>query len=409
MKYILILADGMADYEIAELGGKTPLEYAKTPNMDFLAQTSIIGKAQTIPEGFPPGSDVANLAVMGYNPEIYYTGRSPLEAVSMGIELGDNDLAIRCNLVTLSDTEDYRKNTMVDYSSGEISSTESRELIKILQDQLGSQEISFYPGISYRHLLVWKNAWGRKIALTPPHDISERIVGEYLPAGADSAVLLELMLKSYHILKDHPINKQRRAGGLNPATSAWFWGEGKKPALDSFESLYGLKGSVVAAVDLVKGLGISAGLNSVEVPGATGAIETNFAGKARAALDELKGGQDFAYVHIESPDESGHQGSLKNKLWSIEQIDREVVGRLIEEMGQFQDLRVMIVPDHPTPLSIRTHSKDPVPFMIFDKNHPQADSIGIYNEKAADRGIFFPEGYKLMKFFIGDGSKLSSF
>lgn len=400
MKYLLILADGMADYEIAELGGKTPLEYAQTPNMDFLARTSMIGKAKTIPEGFPPGSDVANLAVMGYNPEIYYTGRSPLEAVSMGIELADNDLAIRCNLVTLSDAEDYRKKVMLDYSSGEISSGESAELIKALQNELGGPDISFYPGISYRHLLVWKNARGRKINLTPPHDISERIVGEYLPAGADSAVLWDLMLKSYDILKDHPINNKRRVAGQNPATSAWFWGEGNRPALDSFEKLYGLKGSVVAAVDLVKGLGISAGLKSMEVPGATGAIETNFAGKARAALDELKQGQDFVYVHIESPDESGHQGNLKHKLWSIEQIDKEVVGMLISELEQFQELRVMIVPDHPTPLSIRTHSSEPVPFMIFDKNHPLTDSIGIYNEKAADQGIFLPEGYKLMEFFI---------
>jgi 2,3-bisphosphoglycerate-independent phosphoglycerate mutase len=400
MKYLLILADGLADYKIAELGGKTPLEYAQTPNMDFLARTSIIGKARTIPEGFPPGSDVANLAVMGYNPEIYYTGRSPLEAVSMGIELGDNDLAIRCNLVTLSDPEDYSRKTMLDYSSGEISSAESKELIKALQNELVGQEISFHPGISYRHLLVWKNARGRKVNLTPPHDISEKVVGEYLPTGADSAVLMDLMLKSYDILKDHPINNKRRAAGQNPATSAWFWGEGNKPALDSFEKLYGLKGSVVAAVDLVKGLGISAGLKSVEVPGATGAIETNFAGKARAALDELKQGQDFVYVHIESPDESGHQGSLKQKLWSIEQIDREVVGLLVKELDQFQDLRVMILPDHPTPLSIRTHSSEPVPFMIFDKNHPLNDSIGIYSEQAADKGIFFPEGYKLMEFFI---------
>ncbi|NLO22451.1 MAG: cofactor-independent phosphoglycerate mutase [Syntrophomonadaceae bacterium] len=400
MKYLLILADGMSDYGIAELGGKTPLEYAQTPNMDFLARTSIIGKAKTIPEGFPPGSDVANLAVIGYNPEKYYTGRSPLEAVSMGIELGDNDLAIRCNLVTLSDTDDYRKKTMLDYSSGEISSAESRELIKTLQDELGRPEISFYPGISYRHLLVWRNARGRNITLTPPHDITERVVGQYLPAGTDSSILLDLMLQSYNILKDHPINNRRRVAGQHPATSAWFWGEGSRPALDSFEKLYGLKGSVVAAVDLVKGLGISAGLESVEVPGATGAIETNFAGKARAALDELKRGQDFVYMHIESPDESGHQGSLKQKLWSIERIDQEVVGMIIDELEQFQDLRVMIVPDHPTPLSIRTHSNEPVPFMIFDKNHPLSDSIGIYNEQAADEGILFPEGYKLMEFFI---------
>ncbi len=400
MKYLLILADGMADYDIAELGNQTPLEYANTPHMDTLARTSMIGKAATIPEGFPPGSDVANLAVMGYDPRRYYTGRSPLEAVSMGIELSDNDLAIRCNLVTLSEDVDYQDKTMLDYSSGEISSIESAVLIKALQEKLGNEEINFYPGISYRHLLVWKKALGKRMMLTPPHDITNRIIGEYLPTGKDSGILLDLMLKSNAILKDHPINEARRAARQNPATSAWFWGEGKKPALDSFESLYGLKGSVVAAVDLVKGLGISAGLKSIEVEGATGAIETNFAGKARAALDELKGGQDFVYLHIESPDESGHQGSLKDKIWSIEQIDREVVGMVLNEVDQFEDLRVMIIPDHPTPLSIRTHSREPVPFMIFDKNNPVPNSIGIYNEKSADHGMFFLEGFRLMEYFI---------
>ncbi|KUG05340.1 hypothetical protein ASZ90_017225 [hydrocarbon metagenome] len=400
MKYLLILADGMADYEIAELGNKTPLEYAQTPHMDYLAKTSLIGKAATIPEGFPPGSDVANLAVMGYNPEIYYTGRSPLEAVSMGIDLSDTDLALRCNLVTLSDADDYAEKIMLDYSSGEIPSSESAELIRALQEQLGSEEITFHPGISYRHLVVWKNALGKRIMLTPPHDITDRVVGEYLPVGRDSGVLLDLMMKSHAILNGNPINKKRRSAGQNPATSAWFWGEGKKPALDSFESLYGLNGSVVAAVDLVKGLGISAGLKSIEVEGATGAIETNFAGKARAALDELKKGQDFVYVHIESPDESGHQGSLKHKIWSIEQIDQEVVGMVIDELEQFDDLRVMIIPDHPTPLSIRTHSREPVPFMIFDKNNPIKDGIGVYDEKSSDHGMFFLEGHKLMEYFI---------
>lgn len=400
MKYLLILADGMADYDIAELGNKTPLEYAQTPNMDYLAKTSLIGKAATIPEGFPPGSDVANLAVMGYNPETYYTGRSPLEAVSMGIGLSDNDLALRCNLVTLSEDSDYSQKTMLDYSSGEISSSESAELIKDLQEQLGSDEITFHPGISYRHLVVWKNALEKQIMLTPPHDITDRIVGEYLPTGKDSGILLDLQLKSHGILSDHPINQKRRSAGQNPATSAWFWGEGKKPALDSFESLYGLKGSVVAAVDLVKGLGISAGLKSIEVEGATGAIETNFAGKAQAALDELKTGQDFVYVHIESPDESGHQGSLKHKIWSIEQIDQQIVGMVVEELEQFDDLRVMIIPDHPTPLSIRTHSREPVPFMIFDKNNPVHNGIGIYNEKSADKGMLVQEGHRLMEFFI---------
>jgi len=400
VKYLLILADGMADYEIAVLDNKTPLEYAQTPNIDYLAKTSIIGKAATIPEGFPPGSDVANLAVMGYDPQVYYTGRSPLEAVSMGIELSDTDLALRCNLVNLSAEDNYHDKTMLDYSSGEISTAESGELIKALQEELGSEDIRFYPGISYRHVVVWKNALGKKLMLTPPHDISDRVVGEYLPAGKDGHILLNLMKKSYDILKDHPVNMKRSSAGENPANSAWFWGEGSKPAMDSFTSLYGLNGSVVAAVDLVKGLGICAGLESIDVEGATGAVETNFAGKARAALDELKRGKDFVYLHIESPDESGHQGNVKSKIWSIEQIDREVLGLVISELDQFKELKIMVLPDHPTPLSIRTHSRDPIPFMIFDKNNPVEDGIGVYNEKYADEGMFFLDGYKLMEYFI---------
>ncbi len=266
VKYLLLLSDGMADYPISELGNKTPLEYAQTPHMDQLAKTSLIGKAATIPTGFPPGSDVANLAVMGYNPQIYYTGRSPLEAASMGIELADTDLALRCNLVTLSDEESYADKKMLDYSSGEISSSDSAVLIQSLQDQLGSEEITFYPGISYRHLVVWKRAVNKELELTPPHDISDRVVSQYLPAGKDGQVLLDLMLKSSEIVENHPVNDQRRRSGLRPATSAWFWGEGRKPAMDSFQSMYGLKGSVVAAVDLVKGLGAWAGLNRVIVP-----------------------------------------------------------------------------------------------------------------------------------------------
>lgn len=400
MKYLLILADGMADEVIEELGHKTPLEYAHTPNMDFLARTAAIGTAQTIPENFPPGSDVANLSVLGYDPNLYYTGRSPLEAVSMGVPMSEADLALRCNLVTLSEGAVYANRTMVDYSSGEISTEESRQLIALLQEQLGSSELSFNPGISYRHLLLWKGGADRIMELTPPHDITGRVVGDYLPQGADSRLLMELMEKSLGLLENHPVNIERRNDGKNPAVSAWFWGQGKKPALDSFEDKYGLKGSVVAAVDLVKGLGICAGLKPVDVPGATGAVETNFAGKARAALDELLGGQDFVYVHIESPDEAGHQGNLKAKLWSIEQIDKEVVGLVRSEMNRFDELRVMIIPDHPTPLSIRTHSSGMVPYMIFDKSHPVTGGIGQYSETAARQGRHFPIGHQVMDYFI---------
>lgn len=400
MKYLLILADGMADDAIPELGNKTPLEYAQTPNMDFLARTAAIGTAQTVPENFPPGSDVANLSVMGYDPRRYYTGRSPLEAVSMGVPMDDEDLALRCNLVTLSEGKVYGERTMVDYSSGEITTEESRQLIALLQSNLGSEQFSFHPGISYRHLLLWKNGAQRNMDLTPPHDITGRLVGDYLPQGADSAVLMELMEKSLALLENHPINMERRNQGKNPAVSAWFWGQGRKPALDSFADKYGLKGSVVAAVDLVKGLGICAGLRPVAVPGATGAVETNFAGKARAALDELLSGQDFVYMHIESPDEAGHQGNLEAKLWSIEQIDKEVVGLVRSEMERFNELRVMIIPDHPTPLAIKTHSSGMVPYMIFDKNCPVNDGIGQYTEAAARQGRHFPAGHEIMDYFI---------
>lgn len=400
MKYLLILADGMADYIINELGNKTPLQYARTPNIDFLAKYSNIGKVATVPEGFPPGSDVANLSVMGYDPHKYYTGRSPLEAVSMGVDLNSNDMALRCNLVTLSSEANSNKKTMLDYSAGEINSREAAELILTLQKQLGNQDFTFHAGISYRHLLVWKEAINKEIVLTPPHDISGRNIADYLPRGKDGSLLLDLMIESQKLLKEHPVNLKRIEVGQNPANSVWFWGEGRKPVLDSFADKYSLQGSVVAAVDLVRGLGICAGLRPVSVAGATGSIETNFAGKARAALDELKNGQDFVYLHIESPDEAGHQGSLKSKIWSIEQIDCEVLGLVLEELEKFDDLRLMLLPDHPTPLSTRTHSNDPVPFMVFDKIHPVTDSVGIYDEIFSEQGIFKEKGHELMDFFI---------
>lgn len=285
MKYLIILADGMADYDIPELNGQTPLQYARTPNIDILARDALIGRVQTIPAGLSPGSDVANLAVMGYDPRRYYTGRSPLEAVSMGVELTGNDLALRCNLVTLSGEESCQNKCMKDYSAGEISTEESGRLMADLQSQLGNDCFSFHAGISYRHLVVWKNGGDKNLNLTPPHDISDRVVGEYLPQGKDGALLLELMLKSQDILKNHPVNQARLRNGQNPANSIWFWGEGRRPSLPSFKDKYSLNGAVVCAVDLVRGLGICAGLTPVKVAGATGGVETNFAGKARAALE----------------------------------------------------------------------------------------------------------------------------
>ena len=400
MKYLIILADGAADYNIAQLDNKTPLQYAQTPNIDKLASSADIGLVQTIPQGFPPGSDVANLSVMGFDPRRYYTGRSPLEAVSMGVKLGDQDMALRCNLVCLLPEGLYQEKTMVDYSAGEISTEESGKLIAALQAHLGNDEFSFHAGISYRHLVVWKNGANKEVKLTPPHDISDRVVGEYLPQGQDSSKLLQLMMQSQEILKNHPVNRERIEKGQIPATSIWFWGEGRRPSLPTFEEKYGLKGSVVCAVDLVRGLGICAGLTPVKVEGATGSVETNFAGKARAALDELKRGQDFVFLHIESPDEAGHQGNLQSKLWSIEKIDKEVVGLLLAEMDDFDQIRVMLLPDHRTPISIRTHSSEPVPFLIYDKNNPVSDGAGKYDEESALQGPFVAEGYSLMDRFI---------
>ncbi|SHH25572.1 phosphoglycerate mutase [Thermosyntropha lipolytica DSM 11003] len=400
MKYLLVLADGMADYPIFELSNQTPLEYAKTPNIDILAQYACIGLVKTIPEGYTPGSDVANLSVMGYDPAIYYTGRSPLEAISMGVTLKEKDLALRCNLVTLSENEEYHDKIMLDYSAGEISSKEASELIYTLQQKLGEEKISFYAGVSYRHLMLWQEAADYKLKLTPPHDISDKKIGPYLPEGDKAEKILELMQKSQDILKEHPVNKKRRQKGLKEANSIWLWGEGRKPSLTSFYQKYGLKGSVVAAVDLVKGLGIAAGLHPVEVKGATGSIETNFRGKAEAAIKELKNGQDFVYLHIEAPDEASHQGSLEKKIWAIEQIDKEVIGLVRSVLDYFDDIRIMIMPDHPTPLSLKTHTSAPVPFMIYDKNNPCYESPGIYNEKYAQEGLFFDSGHKLMDFFI---------
>lgn len=400
MKYLLLLADGMADDKIEKLGGRTPLQYARTPNMDKFASCSHIGTVRTVPPGYPPGSDVANLAVMGYDPRQYYTGRSPLEAVSMGVDLAENDLALRCNLVTLSAEANYSDKTMLDYSAGEISSAESKQLMAAIQAELGSQSFQFHAGISYRHLLVWKDGANKSLILTPPHDISDQKITAYLPQGDDGAGLLQLMQTSQTCLINHPVNLARIKQGLEPANSLWFWGQGTKPALDSFTAKYQLNGSVVSAVDLVKGLGICAGLKTIKVEGATGGIKTNFAGKARAALDELKNGQDFVYLHIESPDEAGHQGDLKAKIWAIEQIDKEVLGLICQELDDFDKFSLLLMPDHPTPLAVKTHSADPVPFLLFRKNHPFSSSITVFDEESARQGIHIEEGYQLMDSFI---------
>lgn len=401
MKFIVVLGDGMADYKIKELGDRTPLQYARKPNIDRLARAGEVGLVKTVPEGLPPGSDVANLSVMGYNPVSYYTGRSPLEAVSMGVDLNPDDVAFRCNLVTLSDEQDYAAKTMVDYSSDEIPTAESRQLIEEVQKRLGTEVLRFYPGVSYRHLLVWSGG-PEDFDLTPPHDISDRPIADHLPKGPASATLLRLMEESHRFLSDHPVNKARVAKGLRPANSLWIWGQGRKPAVPSFQEKYGLSGSVISAVDLTKGLGLCAGLESINVPGATGNITTNFRGKALAALEELKKGKDFVYIHIEAPDECGHRGELDNKVKSIEEIDEKVLGVLLEGLEEYDDYRIMILPDHPTPLSLRTHTAEQVPFLIYQKSQPKASAVAGYDEDSAQAtGLRVENGYELMDRFIG--------
>ena len=400
MKYVVILGDGMADYPMPQLDNKTPLQKANKPNIDALAKKAVVGLVQTIPQGIPPGSDAANLSVMGYNPQIYYTGRSPLEAVSIGIELKETDVALRCNLVNLSEAEDnYIDKTMVDYSSDEISTDESRILIEAVNEAFKNDAFTFYPGISYRHCLVWNNG-KTGLGLTPPHDISEKKITEYLPKEP-SGLLLDMMKRSYDILKDHPINKARRERGLRPANSIWLWGEGKKPALSSFKEKYNISGAMISAVDLLKGIGICAGLESIDVEGATGNIHTNFIGKANEAVKAIDSGKDFVYVHVEAPDECGHRYEIENKVKSIELIDSQVLKPILDGLKKYDEYRILILPDHPTPLSLRTHTSEAVPFLIYDSTKPVESPASSYDEfEAKKSGVLIPEGYKLMDYFI---------
>lgn len=390
----------MADYPLPQLGGQTPLQYASTPHMDALARRGRLGLARTVPPGFPPGSDVANLSVLGYDPRLYYTGRSPLEAVSMGVELRQRDVAFRCNLVTLSEEGDYAARTMLDYSADEISTEEAAALMAAVQERLGQPPLSFHAGVSYRHLMVWREG-PDDFHLTPPHDISDRVVGPHLPAGAGAARLLELMVESSRFLPEHPVNRARVARGLKPANSIWLWGQGCRPALRSFREKYGLAGSVVAAVDLTRGLGRCAGLNVVDVPGATGNIHTNFRGKAEAALAELRAGRDFVYVHVEAADEAGHRGELETKLRAIEEIDRQVLGTILAGLEELGDYRLLLLPDHPTPLVLKTHVADPVPFLTYQRSDPREGSPAFHEEAARATGWVVEEGHRLMDIFLG--------
>lgn len=401
MKYVVVLYDGMADYPVPALGGKTPMMVAKKPNFDRMAKHGTVGLVRTVAPGLTPGSDVANLSVMGYDPCLYYTGRSPLEAVSMGIDLSDTDVALRCNLVTLSDEEDYSEKTMVDYCAGDISSEEAAEIIRTVEEKLGNDIFAFYSGVSYRHCLVWHGGKTEIGKLTPPHDISGRKIGGYLNKNPDAAGLLELMEKSCEILKDHPVNLKRISEGKRPANAIWLWGQGSRPSLPLFEKLYGVKGSVISAVDLLKGIGICAGMNTPDVEGATGYIDTNFEGKAQKAVEELENGSDFVYIHIEAPDECGHRNEPENKVKAIEYIDSRVLPIVLEALEKYDDYKVMILPDHPTPIVTGTHASDPVPFMIYHKNGEKDSGVDSINEETASKtGIFIEEGSSLMGRFL---------
>lgn len=385
----------MADYSVEALGGKTPLEVAKKPNIDRLARGGRLGMVKTVPDGLKPGSDVANLSAMGYDPLKCYTGRSPLEAVSIGIQMDDTDVAFRCNLVTLSDDAEYAEKTMVDYSSGEITTAEAAELIRAVDEAFRTDEILFYPGISYRHCMIWHQG-PVGLNLTPPHDISDRKITEYLP---QNPVILDLMKRSYEILKDHPINQDRMARGLNPANSIWLWGEGTRPGVTGFEAAYGVKASVISAVDLIKGIGLCAGMKVIEVEGATGNIDTNFKGKGEAALKTLLDGQDLVYIHVEAPDECGHHGDLEGKIQAIERIDQDIVGPLLkglEEAGE--DYSILVMPDHPTPISIKTHISDPIPYLLYCSTDVTDSGIDTYTEKTGkSTGVYVEPGYLLMQ------------
>lgn len=394
MKYMIILGDGMADREIPELGGRTPLAYADTPAMDALAAKSEIGMVQTIPAGMAPGSDTANLSVLGYDPRKYYTGRSPLEALSIGVDLRSTDVALRCNLVTVSaDGLAYEEKTILDHSSGEIDTADAAILLEAVRKEFETQSYRFYTGTSYRHLTIWDR--GTVVDLTAPHDILGRKIGGYLPEQQELRAMME---KSYDILMAHPINRARIERGLNPANSIWFWGAGTRPMLDPFQEKTGHTGVMISAVDLLKGIAVGAQMKVIEVPGANGGLHTNYEGKADAAVNALlREDYDFAYIHLEAPDEMGHQGSYERKVQAIENLDQRIIRRVTAQMeAAGQAFRMLVLPDHPTPVAIRTHSADPVPYLLYDSTKPRENSLH-YNEKeAAAGGILVAEGHTMI-------------
>ena len=392
MKYVVVLGDGMADEPIEVLGGKTPLAYANTPVMDKLSKMSEIGMVHTIPDGMKPGSDTANLSVMGYDPKKYYSGRSPLEALSIGVPMKDTDVAIRCNIVTISEEDvPFEEKTIIDHSSSEISTEDCAVLLKEVMKELANETYQFYVGTSYRHCLIWDK--GSVVELTPPHDVLGRVIGEYLP---EVAALKEMMKKSYDILVNHPINIERKKQGLNPANCCWFWGAGTKPMLDSFEEKTGKKGMMVSAVDLLKGIAVGAGMSVVEVEGANGGLHTNYAGKVDAAAKALlEEDYDFVYIHVEAPDEMGHQGSVERKVQAIEYLDEKVIGPMCEKLAGV-DFRMLVLPDHPTPIRVRTHTSDNVPYMLYDSTAKQDNAWNYNEEEAKKSGNLESVGHKLI-------------
>ncbi|GHV48241.1 homoserine kinase [Clostridia bacterium] len=432
MKYITLLCDGMADLPVNELGGKTPMEAANKPNMNRLAGSGVQGLMTTVPAGMKPGSDVANLAMLGYDPAKYYTGRSPLEAGSIGIDMTDTDVALRCNLVTLTADEiqpDYRRKTMIDYCADDISTPEAREIVEFIDKNLPRDGLNakFFPGVSYRHCMLWHNGSVNLGTLTPPHDITGREIGGYLSTSPEAEPILSMMEASSHLLEDLSVNKARKARGLRPANAVWLWGEGRRAALPDFYEKTGRRGGIVSAVDLLKGIGKFGGLRVIEVPGATGYLDTDFRGKANAALNALSDGLDFVYIHIEAPDECGHRGEVSGKVRAIELIDELVLGTILSEIGKISpDWKILIAPDHPTPLSTRTHSSDPVPYLIYDSREKQngvtsftektakESGITLFTEKTAkesgvtsftektakESGNFLPHGHLLMDDFL---------
>lgn len=401
MKYVVVLCDGMADYPVPALGGKTPMMVAKKPHIDALAAKAEVGLVRTVAPGLKPGSDVANMSVLGFDPHRFYTGRSPLEAASIGIDMKDSDVSLRTNLVTLSDKgEPFADKVIEDYCADDITTEEARQLIEAVQAAFGGGKYDFYTGVSYRHCLIWHGGTTELGNMTPPHDITGKVIGPHLSTAETARPLLEMMEKSFDLLKDHPVNKARVAAGRRPANCIWLWGEGKRPALRPFEALYGIKGGMVSAVDLLKGIANCAGMEVAEVPGATGYIDTDFEGKAKAALDLLTR-NDLVYVHFEAPDECGHRNEPENKVKAIEMIDSRVLPILEKGLEQYEDYKILLLPDHPTPIVTRTHASDPVPYLLYQKSAPKTGVDTINEETAKATGIYMENGPAMMPHFLG--------